>query len=50
MISILAWPGWREAAGAYGDEGSHRSIADVTDEASLAEVRSFKKATKAAAR
>jgi uncharacterized HhH-GPD family protein len=46
----LAAPGWREAAGAYGEEGSHRSIADVTDEASLAEVRSFKKAAKAAAR
>jgi uncharacterized HhH-GPD family protein len=46
----LAAPGWREAAGAYGEEGSHRSIADVTDEASLAEVRSFKKAAKAPAR
>jgi uncharacterized HhH-GPD family protein len=42
--------GWREAAGAYGDEGSHRSIADVTDAASLAEVRAFKQATRAAAR
>jgi uncharacterized HhH-GPD family protein len=41
--------GWREAAGAYGDEGSHRSIADVTSPASLAEVRAFKKAAKAAA-
>lgn len=41
--------GWREAAGAYGDEGSHRSIADVTSAASLAEVRAFKKAAKAAA-
>jgi uncharacterized HhH-GPD family protein len=40
--------GWREAAGAYGDEGSHRSIADVTSAESLAEVRAFKKATKAA--
>jgi uncharacterized HhH-GPD family protein len=46
----LKAPGWREAAGAYGEKGSHRSIADVTDEASLAEVRSFKKAAKAAAR
>jgi uncharacterized HhH-GPD family protein len=42
--------GWREAAGAYGDEGSHRSIADVTSAASLAEVRAFKKAAKAAAK
>lgn len=41
-------PGWREAAGAYGEEGSHRSIADVTGPESLAEVRSFKKAAKAA--
>lgn len=41
--------GWREAAGAYGDEGSHRSIADVTSPQSLAEVRAFKKAAKAAA-
>ena len=42
--------GWREAAGAYGDEGSHRSIADVTGPESLAEVRAFKKAAKAAAK
>jgi uncharacterized HhH-GPD family protein len=41
--------GWREAAGNYGDRGSHRSIADVTDPDSLAKVRSFKKAAKAAA-
>ncbi|GAA4540833.1 HhH-GPD-type base excision DNA repair protein [Amycolatopsis samaneae] len=41
--------GWREAAGAYGDEGSHRSIADVTSPETLAEVRAFKKAAKAAA-
>lgn len=39
-------PGWREAAGPYG-EGSHRSIADVTGPESLAEVRAFKKAAKA---
>ncbi len=42
--------GWREAAGHYGDEGSRRSIADVTSAESLAEVRTFKKAQKAAAR
>jgi uncharacterized HhH-GPD family protein len=41
--------GWREAAGAYGDEGSRRSIADVTSSETLAEVRAFKKAAKAAA-
>lgn len=42
--------GWRETAGAYGDDGSRRSIADVTDEQSLAEVRDFKKQAKAAAK
>ena len=41
--------GWREAAGAYGEDGSHRSIADVTSAETLAEVRAFKKAAKAAA-
>jgi len=41
-------PGWREAAGPYGEEGSHRSIADVTDAASLAQVRAFKQAAKQA--
>ncbi|TCC10518.1 HhH-GPD-type base excision DNA repair protein [Kribbella soli] len=46
----VAPKGWREAAGNYGDAGSRRSIADVTDAASLAEVRSFKKAAKAAAK
>ncbi|WP_158881013.1 HhH-GPD-type base excision DNA repair protein [Amycolatopsis anabasis] len=42
--------GWREAAGAYGEEGSRRSIADVTDKDTLQEVRDFKKAAKAAAK
>lgn len=42
--------GWREAAGAYGDEGSRRSIADVISPETLAEVRAFKKATKSAAK
>ncbi|MDI2030930.1 HhH-GPD-type base excision DNA repair protein [Saccharopolyspora sp. TS4A08] len=42
--------GWREAAGAYGDDGSRRSIADVVDEQTLQEVRSFKKEQKAAAK
>ncbi|WP_326946107.1 Fe-S cluster assembly protein HesB [Amycolatopsis sp. NBC_01307] len=45
----VAPKGWREAAGAYGDRGSHRSIADVTNAQSLAQVRAFKKAAKAAA-
>jgi len=42
--------GWREVAGAYGDRGSRRSIADVVSPETLAEVRAFKKATKAAAK
>ncbi len=41
---------WREAAGAYGEEGSHRSVADVTDAESLSQVREFKKQAKAAAK
>ncbi|MFC3994370.1 HhH-GPD-type base excision DNA repair protein [Nocardiopsis sediminis] len=40
--------GWRAAAGDYGEEGSRRSIADVVDDATLAEVRATKKAMKAA--
>jgi uncharacterized HhH-GPD family protein len=42
--------GWRSAAGAYGGAGSHRSVADVTDAASLLTVRAFKKEQKAAAK
>lgn len=41
-------PGWRKAAGAYGEEGCFRSVADVVDEESLAKVRVAKKAAKAA--
>ena len=43
-------PGWREAAGIYGEAGSHRSVADVVDRPSLELVRAAKKAAKAAAR
>jgi uncharacterized HhH-GPD family protein len=39
--------GWREAAGHFGEEGSHYSVADIRDEDSLAAVRSHKKAMKA---
>jgi uncharacterized HhH-GPD family protein len=39
--------GWREAAGAFGDDVP-RSAADVHDAASLAKVREWKKAQKAA--
>jgi uncharacterized HhH-GPD family protein len=42
--------GWREAAGDYGTEGSHRSVADIVDAASLTKVREFKRAMKAAAK
>ncbi|WP_328720696.1 Fe-S cluster assembly protein HesB [Streptomyces sp. NBC_00247] len=43
-------PGWREAAGAYGEEGGHRSVADITGPESLAEVRAFKQQAKAEAK
>jgi len=43
-------PGWREAAGGYGEDGSYRSVADVVDVASLVRVREFKQAAKAAAK
>lgn len=38
--------GWREAAGDFGEEGARRSVADVTDEATLGEVRAFKQQQK----
>jgi uncharacterized HhH-GPD family protein len=43
-------PGWAEAAGAYAEEGSRRSVADVVDATSLAQVREFKQQQKRAAR
>ena len=43
-------PGWREAAGPYGEDGARRSVADVTDPTSLAEVRSTKQQAKQAAK
>jgi uncharacterized HhH-GPD family protein len=43
-------PGWREAAGDYGQEGSRRSVADVTGPESLAEVRAFKQEVKRTAK
>jgi uncharacterized HhH-GPD family protein len=42
--------GWREAAGVYGEEGALRSVADITDPESLAKVREYKQAMKAAAK
>ncbi len=46
----LQAPGWREAAGAYGEDGSLRSVADIVDADSLQAVRAAKKAAKAAAK
>jgi uncharacterized HhH-GPD family protein len=43
-------PGWREAAEAFGVEGSHMSVADISDAESLAQVRSYKQELKAAAK
>jgi uncharacterized HhH-GPD family protein len=43
-------PGWREAAGEFGEEGSRCSVADITDRESLDQVRSYKKQLKAAAK
>ncbi|MEU0272657.1 HhH-GPD-type base excision DNA repair protein [Streptomyces sp. NPDC006307] len=42
--------GWREAAGAYGEEGSYRSAADITGPESLAKVRAYKQEAKRAAK
>ncbi|MGW3358713.1 HhH-GPD-type base excision DNA repair protein [Streptomyces bungoensis] len=42
--------GWREAAGAYGEEESFRSVADITGPESLARVRAYKQEAKAAAK
>jgi uncharacterized HhH-GPD family protein len=41
--------GWREGAGAYGEENCYRSVADIVDADSLARVRETKRAAKAAA-
>jgi uncharacterized HhH-GPD family protein len=43
-------PGWREAAGDYGLEGSRRSVADITGPDTLLEVRAFKQEQKQAAK
>ena len=42
--------GWREASGSYGEDGCHRSVADIVDPESLAKVRATKQAAKAAAK
>lgn len=40
--------GWRAAAGDYGRDGTHLSVADVVDKGSLDQVRAYKKKMKAA--
>jgi uncharacterized HhH-GPD family protein len=42
--------GWRAAAGRFGEEGAHYSVADIVDDASLAAVRAYKKQAKADAK
>ncbi|MFF2044547.1 HhH-GPD-type base excision DNA repair protein [Kitasatospora sp. NPDC058170] len=42
--------GWREAAGAYGEEGAYRSVADITGPESLEKVRAHKQEVKRAAK
>jgi uncharacterized HhH-GPD family protein len=42
--------GWRESAGAYGEDDVFRSVADIVDSASLAKVRAYKQQMKAAAK
>lgn len=43
-------PGWREATGDYGEDGTYRSVADIVDQDSLQKVRAHKQAMKAAAK
>jgi uncharacterized HhH-GPD family protein len=42
--------GWQKAAGDFAKKGTYLSVADITDEASLQEVRAYKKQMKAAAK
>ena len=43
-------PGWQEAAGEFGEPGTHLSVADITDPESLGRVRQYKQEKKAAAK
>ena len=43
-------PGWQEAAGPFGQPGTFMSVADITGPDTLAEVRDYKRAKKAAAK
>ncbi|MFG3051333.1 HhH-GPD-type base excision DNA repair protein [Kitasatospora sp. NPDC048239] len=42
--------GWREAAGAYGEEGAYHSVADITGPETLEKVRIHKQEVKRAAK
>ncbi len=42
--------GWRDAAGAYGEDGALRSVADVVSPETLQQVRAYKQSVKAAAK
>lgn len=42
--------GWRDASAPYGEEGSHKSVADITSPETLALVREAKRAAKASAK
>ena len=46
----FAGAGWRDVAGAYGEDGSYRSVADIVSAESLTRVREHKRAMKAAAK
>jgi uncharacterized HhH-GPD family protein len=43
-------PGWEKVSTPFSDSGSHRSVADIHDEATLRKVREYKQRTKAAAK
>ena len=43
-------PGWEKASSPFSDTGSHRSVADIRDEATLRKVRAYKQSLKAAAK
>lgn len=45
----LTLSNWRDASAPFGEPGSYMSIADITDEESLARVREYKAAKKAGA-
>jgi uncharacterized HhH-GPD family protein len=42
--------GWREASAPFGEDGSRMSVADITNAASLLQVRAYKQEMKAAAK